>query len=210
MPDTATQRPEEDPKNIRHTVGTGYDIDGRVAWRVGWSVTGLLFTGGSMNVSTLIADRYALIRANAAKYTQVQQLQAALQACGQELGEARRERDEIQKRLNLEIRLRYETEQRLVAAREELDEINRDESEGDRLLNERPEFNDVDSYTELAREACRLADEVQDLKRTLKAREASSRAWVSCVHPVRVTIDTHGENTVSVEKPADITVEPRP
>jgi len=71
-----------------------------------------------------------------------------------------------------------EAEQREAALREELDEIKADEAEGDAIIVKHggPEFEGVDTYSELATEAVRLADEVQDLRKTLAVQRFNR--WV--------------------------------
>jgi chromosome segregation ATPase len=63
-------------------------------------------------------------------------------------------------------------EQREAALSQELAEIEADELEGDEIIAKHggPEFDGVDTYSELATEAVRLADEVQDLKKALAGR----------------------------------------
>lgn len=102
-----------------------------------------------------------------------------------------------------------EAEQREAALREELDEIEADEAKGDAIIVKcgGPEFNDVDTYSELATEAVRLADEVQDLRKTLAGRtltptgEVFERAHRLALHLgsayIRVSV-IHDETTYEV------------
>lgn len=140
-------------------------------------------------------------------------MQAALHAAGQELGNAKRnlqndqeasaniirqmgsEIDELKRRNENQaamVQLHWKSmanaqtviedlarklaaaEQRIAGMEADLAATSADEAEGDEILGDRVEFEDVDTYSELATEAVRLADEVQDLK----ARQSNSVVWL--------------------------------
>lgn len=138
-----------------------------------WREQGIYWWRGARNHHVPVSE---MIKA----YHEAADLRAALHAAGVELGEVKRQLAEMRSLRLADLAEGFEDHQRIqklarenaelmernAALKEELDEINIDEADGDKILNEREEFDDVESYVDLAREAVRLADEVQDLMKT--------------------------------------------